>query len=140
MVMLLWAAKFATAKIECSFEMASKHLKGTIYFAVDDTTELEELNTLSFYIYIISIYMTSKRPYFTFLHNNFHFFHSEGGPVPSTLNDGLPSKLTLKGIQHKADIGLLSLFEHFGSCKVSHFCDKKYLNIFTSPCIVILTI
>ena len=35
MVMLLWASKFATAKIECSFEMGKlTHLGGTIYFAV----------------------------------------------------------------------------------------------------------
>ena len=36
MVMLLWASKFATAKIECSSEVGKKTpLGGTIYFAVD---------------------------------------------------------------------------------------------------------
>ena len=36
MVLLLWASKFATAKIECSFEMEQvKSIGGTIYFAVD---------------------------------------------------------------------------------------------------------
>jgi len=34
-------------------------------------------------------------------------------------SDGVPSKLTLRGVQNKADIGLLSLFEHYGSCQVN---------------------
>ena len=38
MVILLWASKFATAKIECSFKMGKNTpLGGTIYFAVDRT-------------------------------------------------------------------------------------------------------
>ena len=40
MVMLLWASKFATAKIECSFEIARKTFGGTIYFAVDGTSHI----------------------------------------------------------------------------------------------------
>ena len=40
--MLLWASKFATAKIECSFEMGKQtHLwrgEGNIYFAGDGTS------------------------------------------------------------------------------------------------------
>ena len=36
--MLLWASKFATAKIECSFEMGKlAPLRGNIYFAGDGT-------------------------------------------------------------------------------------------------------
>ena len=36
--MLLWASKFATTKIECSFEMGKlTPLGGTNYFAVDCT-------------------------------------------------------------------------------------------------------
>ena len=36
--MLLWASKFATAKIECSFEMGKyTPLGGIIYFAGDGT-------------------------------------------------------------------------------------------------------
>ena len=36
--MLLWASKFATAKIECSFEMGKiDTFGGTIYFAGDGT-------------------------------------------------------------------------------------------------------
>ena len=31
--MLLWASKFASDKMECSFEMASKQLWGNSYFA-----------------------------------------------------------------------------------------------------------
>ena len=38
MVMLLWASKSGTAKIECSFEMGKvKTFGGTIYFAVNGT-------------------------------------------------------------------------------------------------------
>ena len=37
-LMLLWTSKFATVKIECSFEMDKyTPLKGTIYFAGDST-------------------------------------------------------------------------------------------------------
>ena len=34
---LLWASKFATAKIECSFEMGKKTPLGNIYLAGDGT-------------------------------------------------------------------------------------------------------
>ena len=35
---LLWASKFGTAKIKCSFKRGNQnHLGGTIYFAVDGT-------------------------------------------------------------------------------------------------------
>ena len=38
MVTLLWASKFGTAKMDCSFEMGKqKPLGGTIYFTVDFT-------------------------------------------------------------------------------------------------------
>ena len=35
--MLVWASKFITAKIECSFEMGKNSFGGNIYFAGDDT-------------------------------------------------------------------------------------------------------
>ena len=35
--MLLWASKFATAKIECSFEMGNNTFGSNIYFAGDGT-------------------------------------------------------------------------------------------------------
>ena len=42
MVMLLWASKFSTVKMECSFKMVKyKHLSvANIYFAVDGTLTL----------------------------------------------------------------------------------------------------
>ena len=48
--MLLWASKFATAKIECSFKIETKHLWGNIYFAGDDT-----IVYIYIYIYIYNL-------------------------------------------------------------------------------------
>ncbi|XP_076028826.1 putative ubiquitin carboxyl-terminal hydrolase MINDY-4 isoform X2 [Oratosquilla oratoria] len=45
-----------------------------------------------------------------------------------TLGDAMGSScVVLRGIQHRADIGLLSLFQHYGSCKVgSHLLSPQY--------------
>ena len=45
--MLLWASKFATAKIECSFEMGKQTpLGGITYFAVNGTNTCCEGNVV----------------------------------------------------------------------------------------------
>ena len=70
--LLLWASKFATAKIECIFEMGKQTpLGGTIYFAGDGTCEFltpnKQKHVLIFVNRINELSWLSSVPYYLFI-------------------------------------------------------------------------